>query len=131
MHYVWRKGENSAITKNFWTSEFECPCVLPTCIEQRINRNLVDNLQKVRDSLNEPLTITSGYRCAAYQEDLEKRGYKTAKNSQHLLGNAADVTARNMTTLGRLVHENFISVGVARNFFHVDERRDKPRTWNY
>lgn len=131
MHYVWTKGQNRQLTKNFSTAEFDCPCTIPECVEQRINKDLVDNLQKVRDDLNDVLTVTSGYRCALYQDELEKRGYKTAKNSQHLLGNAADVTSRNMATLGRLLHERFLAVGMARNFFHVDERRDKPRTWNY
>ena len=131
MHYVWLKGQNRKLTPNFSTTEFDCPCTIPTCVEQRINKDLVDNLQKVRDNLQDSLTVTSGYRCQEYQNELEKRGYKTAKNSQHLLGNAADVTSRNMSTLGRLLHEVFICVGVARNFFHVDERRDRPRTWNY
>lgn len=131
MHYLWTKGQNRFLTKNFSTSEFDCPCHYPECVEQRINKDLVDNLQKIRDDLNDVITITSAYRCSRYHADLTGRGYKTVVNSQHILGNAADVTSRNMSTLGRLVHERFLAVGVARNFFHVDERRDKPRTWNY
>lgn len=55
---------------------------------------LVKNvLQPLRESLGKPITITSGYRC----ERLNKR-VKGAKNSQHVLGQAADLKIDGMTT---------------------------------
>ena len=131
IYYTWKKGEQRHLSRNFATYEFECPCTYPDCVEQRINVALVDNLQKVRDDVNDTVSITSAYRCTKYHLDLTKRGYKTVVNSQHVLGNAADVVSRNMTSLGGAVHKYFMAVGVARNFFHVDERRDKLRSWTY
>lgn len=126
--FTWKRGEQHQLSKNFSTLEFECPC---DCIDQRISLQLIDNLQKVRDAVQDSIVVTSGYRCSSYQEALTKRGYQTAKNSQHLLGNAADIWARNLTKLELEVHKHFMATGIARSFIHVDERRDKIRLWQY
>lgn len=129
MHYTWLRGANYQLSRSFNSYEFECPC--GQCVEQRISVALVDSLQKVRDDIQDVLVINSAYRCEGYQAELERRGYKTAKNSQHLLGNAADISSRSFEPLRRSVWKYFMAIGVASNFFHVDERRDKMRTWNY
>lgn len=131
LYYTWTKGVNKSLTPSFNTSEFQCHCSFPECIEQRINVDLVANLQKIRDDLEEALIITSGYRCERYQQVLAGKGYKTASRSTHCKGDAADISCRNMNKLSPLVWKYFMAVGIAYNFFHVDERRDKPRTWNY
>lgn len=38
-----------------------------------------------------PLRVTSGFRSAAVNEDLRRRGYSASSTSQHMLGEAADV----------------------------------------
>lgn len=131
MYFTWQKGQFKQLSKNFNSYEFECPCVNISCIEQKISKDLVDNLQKLRDDVQDVVSVTSAYRCPAYQQELTQRGYKTAKNSQHVLGNAADIVSRNMYALGAAVFKYFRAVGTAKNFFHVDERRDKDRTWTY
>ena len=51
---------------------------------------LVDNiLDPLRSEYGKPIIVTSGYRC----EDLN-RAVKGSKTSQHMLGLAADITAK-------------------------------------
>ncbi len=41
-----------------------------------------------------PLIVSSCYRSPAYNDDLRRRGYGTARRSQHMLGQAVDVPVR-------------------------------------
>ena len=89
-------------------------------------------LETIRTDLEQPITISSGYRCEQYQQQLRASGYETAQGvSQHELGNAADMRASSMGELLLLCKRYFLSVGAARNFIHVDIRTDKPRLWAY
>lgn len=92
------------LTKNFTLDE-----LLESATATRMNYteqfnpppHIVDNLralcemvlQPLRDKLNVPITVTSGYRC----ERLNKR-VKGAKNSEHLFGQAADIKIHNFST---------------------------------
>lgn len=128
-YHTWKRGQGGQITAHFGRTEFECPC---GCPDQKIAVNLVAKLEEVRAALGEPIRVTSGYRCRAYQEDLARRGYETAKGiSQHELGNAADITTDAMASLQALVVKRFKAVGVARTFIHVDLREDTTRRWFY
>ncbi len=55
--------------------------------------NLIQLVHKILDPLREfygkPIIVNSGYRCEALNKVI-----KGAKNSQHLLGQAADITAK-------------------------------------
>lgn len=52
-------------------------------------RNLCEQvLEPLRTHVNEPITISSGYRCPKLNSHPEVRG---ASNSKHLLGEAADI----------------------------------------
>lgn len=42
-----------------------------------------------------PTVITSGYRSQAYNDALALKGYKPAKNSQHVTGEACDIVCKN------------------------------------
>lgn len=56
--------------------------------------NLIVNLlQPLRDKLKKPIIITSGYRCKELNDKIGG-----AANSQHLKGQAADITVSNMST---------------------------------
>lgn len=58
-------------------------------------RLLVENvLQPARDSLGEPITVTSGYRC-----DRLNKAIGGAASSQHRFGQAADLVASNNAKL--------------------------------
>lgn len=70
------------IAPNFNMREFQCPC----CHCVMVHRKLVAALQSLRDLLNRPLIITSGYRCAPHNAAVGG-----VKNSLHRHGLAADV----------------------------------------
>lgn len=131
-YYCWDKGETNKLSPSFVTTEFACKCSYPSCKQQLISVELVEKLQKVRETLGVPVKITSGYRCAEHQAYLATQGFETAPGiSQHVLGNAADVTSSKIYSLGNLLKEQFKAIGEASNWFHVDTRADRSRYWIY
>jgi hypothetical protein len=60
-----------------------------------IDRDAMDRLQALRDTLGKPLIITSAYRSPEHNEDLRRRGIGAAKNSPHMRGIAFDVRMDN------------------------------------
>ena len=48
------------LTKDFSSSEFECPC---GCGESKMNAKFMAKLQVFRTVMDIPLTITKGYIC--------------------------------------------------------------------
>jgi uncharacterized protein YcbK (DUF882 family) len=112
--------------------EFECKCGL--CARQTISTELVKKLHKIRTELGLPITVTSGYRCAAYQARLRGSlpvGHTAKGRSSHEAGNAADLACRDMDKLLKLCESEFKAIGVASTFVHVDTRSDKLRRWKY
>jgi uncharacterized protein YcbK (DUF882 family) len=57
---------------------------------------LFHELQKIRNELGKPLTITSGIRTLAYTYYLRKKGIPAALKSAHLEGRAVDLTCPGM-----------------------------------
>jgi len=121
------------LTDNFNSVEFECSCSNPLCVEQRISKELVANLQAIRSTLSIDIVVLSGFRCEWKQAELKRRGYKTARKSQHLLGNAADVQVRphNRDKFNNMIDTFFVAKGWADSWVHVDMREDKERIWYY
>lgn len=133
-YYTWKKGENISLSKYFSTKEFTCHCSFPDCVNQRISRELVAKLGDVRRELNKPLVVTSAYRCFKHQSFLRSAGINTvvAKASQHELGNAADVVPADgkMEGLETICAKFFYSIGLAKDFLHLDLRKGFRR-WKY
>lgn len=132
MIIYYNKGEIKQLSPNFSLHEFECPC--SDCKQTILDNELIKKLESMRGILGSKLTITSGYRCPNYQQQLRLRGYETAKGpSTHSQGKAADIT--NGVSLGGELEEaarkaGFESVGVGRNWCHVD-LRPGFRRWLY
>ena len=124
------------ITKNFSKSEFECNCgcEMPEDVFENI-KELAVNLQYIREYLNEPIKLTNAYRCVEHNKSKAVGG---AKNSQHILGKAADIQIQTLTPniVADLI-EDFIdkkyiaegAVGRYHSFTHYDIRGTKAR-WN-
>lgn len=132
--YLWEKGESFVISKHFSTKEMTCRCKFPECKTQRISKDLIQRIEKIREEIAQPLIVTSAYRCTPYQEFLRKHGVNTvvASKSQHELGNAVDVVPKDGKMVGfqDVCAKHFESIGLAKDFLHLDTRTGKRR-WNY
>lgn len=120
------------LTENFTLKEFQCKDgsdipnnILPNVIE------LAKNLQVLRNYINKPITINSGYRSPIYNAKIGG-----VKNSQHVKGKAADIVVKGMTPKEvALIIEGLIEngkikqggIGVYSNFTHYDIRGIKAR----
>lgn len=134
-YYIWKKGDVYPFNKYFKTSEFSCQCKLPSCVEQKVSKELISKLTQLRESINEPLSITSGFRCREHQEEIRRSGVSTvvAKVSTHELGDAADVqpTRTSIKDFETIAAKFFKAIGTAKTFLHLDLRSDKVRRWPY
>jgi uncharacterized protein YcbK (DUF882 family) len=128
-YFTWKKGEKIQLSKNFNSLEFECKCKNADCVNQKISKELIEDLQKVRDDYGKSMTVTSGYRCFKHN-----RAIGSTDTSQHPQGNAADITASDLNALYAACEKHFKAIGDARHnkkFIHVDSRKEKVRRWNY
>lgn len=120
------KGTHKKVQPNLESSEFDCRCRSEECKTTLIDDDLVLAIQMLRDQLGTELFIRSGFRCAAYQADLKKRGYETARGvSTHELGMAADVFTRRHTgqELADLAMKvGLRRIGIADGWIHIDTK---------
>lgn len=127
----WNKADRIQYSKHFSLQEFNCKCTNVSCVSQLLSTELLAKLERVRILYGLPIKVTSGYRCQAHQKYLAASGLETATNSQHCLGNAADITGPDLVKLDLLCSQEFKAVGRAKSFIHVDLREDKTRRWGY
>ena len=128
---TFQRGDKTALTKNFTKSEFECPC---GCGQQSVDTELAEKLQFIRDKVNHPLKITSGYRCIKHNASKAVGG---SPNSKHRYGMAADWRTENRSinpvALGILAQAvGFGGIGIYWHseaaMCHADTRAGKA-TW--
>ena len=84
---TFQRGDKTALTKNFDRYEFQCPC---GCGQQSVDTELAEKLQLIRDKVDRPLKITSGYRCITHNAAV-----KGSSGSKHRYGMAADWRTEN------------------------------------
>ena len=84
-------------------------------------------LDDARDIAGIPFVVTSGYRCAEYNEDVGG-----IKNSRHLTGEAVDIAASTQTSRAK-IYNAMLSVGIlsfaisqSYGFIHADTF---PKQW--
>lgn len=101
------------LSQNFKKSELQCK----HCGEIKIDENLIYKLELLRQLLNEPITVNSGYRCKIHNKNVGGDA-----NSLHMKGMAADIRSKNQTELIRLAEIVFLNGGIGKykNFIHVD-----------
>ena len=124
----------------FRVREFRCRDGTDTIL---IDEGLVVVLQCIREHFGKPVTITSGYRTEHYNNvTLPAKGIKTSRNSQHLLGRAADIQVQDTDPLAVAAYAESLMPGwggVGRypkdaahptrktGWVHVDTRPNKSR----
>lgn len=106
------------MTTNFSRFEFACRC---GCGYDNINPDLVAALQELRDKVGQALHVNSGCRCEEHNHNVGG-----ARLSQHVAGNAADISSRWLTPRElkkyALQVEAFRQggIGLYPGFLHVD-----------
>lgn len=135
-YFYWNKGDNVNLSPYFSTKEFSCQCKHPDCIEQRVSKELIRRITEIRKEVKKPTRVTSGFRCQKHQEDIRRSGRSTVvakKKSTHELGHAADIMVDTWSISDLLVicAKYFKSIGIAKNFLHLDLRDDMVRRWDY
>lgn len=120
------------LTKNFKLSEFKCrdgSGVPPEYVDNVAL--LADNLQVLREELDMPIHVISGYRSPKYN-----RRIGGARRSQHMLAKAADIKVKGMDPVDvKKAIEALISagkmqqggIGLYTTFVHYDVRARKSR----
>ena len=115
------------LTKNFDSKEFNCNngTVVPECYFSNM-KELAENLQVLRDSLNLPINIRSAYRTVEYNKKIG--GVDT---SHHLTCSAADIWVLDFSprVLGlrikNLIREGKMKdggLGIYHSFVHYDTK---------
>ena len=114
--------------KWFKDKEFACRCCgeLPPFARENIEALVRNVLDPVREKLGKPIQVNSGYRCKNH--NLEVGG---VKNSQHLVGEAADIAPVHgagftVQELADAIKENgrFDQMIVYPGFVHVSWKRN-------
>ena len=122
------------ISDNFKLSEFESPDTK----EIKINEELVDKLEQLRKKVNDKsdiddeigLIINSAYRTPEHNKSVGG-----VDNSQHLKGDAADVSLNNLPydadSMEGIAEEiGFNGIGKYNTFIHLDVRDNGQARWD-
>lgn len=115
---------NIAISKNFKLYEFACKDGSQLV---KIDEKLLVLLQRLRDKIDKPMIIHSGYRSVEYNK---KCG--GSPKSQHLLGTACDfsvygMTPKELAVIAEQIGFDGIGTYNKQGFVHVDTRGTKAR----
>jgi uncharacterized protein YcbK (DUF882 family) len=114
------------LSEHFSKAEFACPC----CGQAVVDPELVRGLEALRNLVDAPIRILSGYRCAAHNAEVGGR-----PDSQHLTGRAADIQVKGWTSTGLYIAAErvpeFKSGGIGiypeSSILHVDVRAHAAR----
>lgn len=119
------------LSKNFSRSEFACKGTNCCGHSAPIQPELISALQALRDQLNLPLSITSGFRCNRHNDSVGG-----AARSFHTLGMAADVACPEEMTAEDLAQaaETIAAfqqggIGIYPSWVHLDVRTTGKARW--
>lgn len=116
----------------FTRAEFKCKCGGRYCngYPVDIDMNMVKIADKIREKIGKPVPVNSGIRCKTHNANVGG-----VSNSQHLLGNAADLgcpigcTPAQMAAIAEEIMGNTGGIGIYSWGIHIDTRSTKSR-WN-
>ena len=122
------------LEKNFSLHEFKCKdgTEVPEDLMDNV-KLLAENLQVLRDHIQKPIIVISGYRTLEYNTKIDG-----AKRSLHLVAKAGDIVVPGLTSLEikntilQLIKEGKMKeggVGIYSTFVHYDVR-GWPARWD-
>ena len=121
------------ITKNFNRYEFRCF----HCATEGIDLAFVVKLQELREVVEHPIYILSGYRCAKHPIEMAKYDINPRRTTgTHVLGIASDICCPDLSlsNFAAIIQSSGIFTGVGvdkqRNFVHVDTK-NRQLVWTY
>lgn len=114
------------LSEHFSRSEFACK---DGCGFDTVDVDTLALLEEIRDHFMSPVVITSACRCPEHN-----RAEGGAKNSQHLMGRAADIKIKGVAPIeiaefAETLMPHSGGIGIYTGFCHVDTRTGKAR-WN-
>jgi len=119
------------LSKNFSRSEFACKGTNCCGHSAPVQPDLISALQALRNQLNLPLSITSGFRCNRHNESVGG-----ATLSFHTLGMAADVacpdgmTAKDLAQAAEAIAAfQQGGIGIYPSWVHLDVRTTGKARW--
>tara|TARA_R100001086_G_scaffold234223_1_gene156336 strand:+ start:5638 stop:6018 length:381 start_codon:yes stop_codon:yes gene_type:complete len=123
------------MTQNFSKHEFDSKCGsdMPESVYHNVVK-VATQLQFLRNYIGKPIKINSGYRSPEHNKRIGG-----VSKSQHLLGKAADIVVKGMSTvelhkaIETLISEGNMlqgGLGLYDSFVHYDIRGRKAR-WDY
>ena len=130
--------------KYFKDSEFQCTA----SGEADMNADFLQTLEEIRETLGEPMIITSGYRSDAHPITQAKVDQGKKHGGAHHLGYAVDVAAAGLQAINLLAvainHRGVTGIGIKQNgpwnsrFIHLDGvptdnnfGLTRPTIWSY
>ena len=113
------------VMRFFKEKELSCRCCgqLPPLIRGNIEALVENVLDPLRERYGKPIIVNSGYRCAKHN-----KAVGGASNSQHMVGEAADITAGSPEGNEKLLKillesKNFDQLIIYPTFLHVSWKR--------
>lgn len=96
---------------------------LPNGIEESMMALGEEVLDPAREKLGAPITVNSGFRCPLHNQTVGG-----VANSQHVRGEAADVTCKDNQRLARIIVEQskFDQLIIYPSFVHVSYKKNGP-----
>ena len=129
-------GLTMQITKNFTTDEMACSC----CGKSDMDDEFMKILQSIRDEMQRPLKITSGFRCQNRNAIISTTG----RDGPHTKAKACDIliSGADAMRLFAIAQRHGISgIGLSqkgphnKRFCHIDsltpEEGPRPTVWTY
>lgn len=122
----------------FSFDELKCRC---GCEKAEMDPYFMSKLQALRKSINIPLSVSSGYRCAQYNQKVSNTG----ANGPHTTGRAVDIAISGVNAFKLLQYAGsfqFQGIGIKQSgahesrYIHLDDLTEKdgyprPTVWSY
>ena len=121
-------------TKNFNPDsdvKLICTCGHHLCDKRSVRQVVLDRVQRLREEIGRPLTITSGGRCIHHPNEIHR-----TKPADHQKGIAVDISVSGGVARDELVRlgikHGFNAIGIAKTFVHLGYRHGEQSVmWVY